>query len=269
MTPYRRMLVSTLVLATLSAASPASQAQDGSNAVSGYFAFGAAILPEYEGADALQGIPFIAGRLQWGHEYIAIEGTSVRANILSSPSWELGPIASWTFGRDDDVENAAVARMAPVDDTLELGGFVAHSWADVGMKGDALRLELKALGDTGDVHGGWQSTVTAGYMAALDGRWTVGADVSATLASDDFANTYFGVSATDAAASGLPAFRARGGLKDVGISVNASYALDGNWSLVGYAGYRRLVGDAADSPIVDHAGSPDQFSAGMGVGFSF
>ncbi len=49
-----------------------------------------------------------------------------------------------------------------------------------------------------------------------------------------------------------------GEFKDVGLHMIANYSFNSNWSLVGNLGYKRLVGDAEDSPIVDDAGSADQ-----------
>ncbi|MDX2235894.1 MAG: MipA/OmpV family protein [Hyphomonadaceae bacterium] len=247
----------------------AAYAQDTASGPQGYLALGAAVLPEYEGADAGQTLPFVAARVAWGHRYVAVEGVSARANLLDARSWEAGPVASITFGRDDDVDSVRVARLVPVDDAIELGGFVARTWDDVGVDGGEARLEWRATADAGDAHGGWQSTVTAGYGAPLGARWRVGADVSVTVVNDAFADTYFSVTPADALASGLPTYRAEGGAKDVGVSANAVYAMTETWSITGFVGYRRLLGDAADSPIVRVEGAADQISAGVGVGFSF
>lgn len=267
MTMKKYSLVSALIVAGAGVSALPAFAQ--SDDVHGYAAIGAALLPEYEGADAQQVIPFVAGRAQWGQRYIAIEGVSARANVLTSATWEAGPVASITFGRDDDIERTSVAKLPELDDAVELGAFVAYSLSGVARDGDALRFEARATGDASNVYGGWQSSVSAGYAAPLGERFRLGADVSATLVSDDYADTYFSVTTASAAASGLRAYQAAGGLKDVGISLSGSWAFTDRWSLNGFAGYRRLLGDAADSPIVDLEGTPDQFSAGLGVGFSF
>jgi MipA family protein len=48
-----------------------------------------------------------------------------------------------------------------------------------------------------------------------------------------------------------------------------TYMLDRNWGLYTYAGYDRLVRDAADSPIVREFGSRNQWSGGLGFFYSF
>lgn len=85
----------------------------------------------------------------------------------------------------------------------------------------------------------------------------------ATWASNDYMDTYFGVTMAEAGPS-LSAFDADSGFATIGISARASYAwseittlhLQGNWD--------RFVGDAEKSPIVK-AGSEDQYSIGVGV----
>ncbi len=68
---------------------------------------------------------------------------------------------------------------------------------------------------------------------------------------------------------GLAAFDGGSGFKDVGLQIEASYAVSDNWALNGQAGYQRLLTDAADSPLVDQEGSADQFLALIGVTYRF
>ncbi|WP_439534720.1 MipA/OmpV family protein [Polymorphobacter sp.] len=95
------------------------------------------------------------------------------------------------------------------------------------------------------------------------------ADVGASYANDDYAATYFTVTPAGGLASGLAAFDAKGGLKDVGAQLTASYRIGDNWGFAVNAGYRRLLGDFADSPVVAKGGSADQLSGGVGIFFSF
>ncbi|MGF1463829.1 MAG: MipA/OmpV family protein, partial [Maricaulaceae bacterium] len=68
-----------------------------------------------------------------------------------------------------------------------------------------------------------------------------------------------------AAASGLDVFDAGAGFRDVGLSSVLSYQLSKRWSLNSVVSYSRLIGDAADSPIVTEEGSPNQVFFGMNV----
>ena len=69
--------------------------------------------------------------------------------------------------------------------------------------------------------------------------------------------------------TGLPAYNPGGGVHSLGAEAGLTYRLGRRWGLFGYAGYDRLIGDAADSPIVRAFGSRDQFSGGLGLFYEF
>lgn len=67
--------------------------------------------------------------------------------------------------------------------------------------------------------------------------------------------------------SGLPVYALKAGLRDVGLSAKVSYALTETWDLQLLGSYKRLLGDAADSPIVNTEGAADQVSAAVAVAY--
>ena len=95
------------------------------------------------------------------------------------------------------------------------------------------------------------------------------ADVSATYASGDYMRRYYTVTASGSAASGLARFTAKSGVKDIGLTLTTSYQLTPKWSVIGFAGYKRLMGSAKDSPVVSREGNANQLRGGIGLGFSF
>lgn len=88
--------------------------------------------------------------------------------------------------------------------------------------------------------------------------------------SDEFMDTYFGVSATEAGAPGsrLTVFNPDNGLSSASVEARLNYAWDDRTTLHFNAGWERLIGDASDSPIVV-LGDEDQFTAGMGISYRF
>ncbi len=242
------------------------QAED-SDDISGYATIGIAALPDYEGADDHRILPLVDGKLFWGERYIAVEGPAIRANVLNSETVEFGPIASFTFGRDAEIEDQAVARLGRIDDAYEVGLFGAVNFDVTG--NDTLRIGLQGVQDVSDVHDGFVITGSATYTAPVGKRLTLMFDLGASYASDDYAETYFSVTPAGTLASGLATFNAEGGLKDVGAQLTATYLVGDNWGIAANAGYRRLLGDFADSPVVAVGGNPDQLSGGLGVFFTF
>jgi outer membrane scaffolding protein for murein synthesis (MipA/OmpV family) len=76
--------------------------------------------------------------------------------------------------------------------------------------------------------------------------------------------TYFAVTPDQALASvaGLGVYDAEAGFKDVFVGGTAKIALSELWTLRFSARYARLIGDAADSPLVE---SENQWTAGVGL----
>jgi len=99
-------------------------------------------------------------------------------------------------------------------------------------------------------------------------EWSVGPRTS--FAAGDYMDTYFGVTAAEAAASGgrLTAYDPGAGFKSVGLASRISYNVTDDVRLHLQGGYDRLVGDAASSPIAK-AGDKNQFSIGLGATYRF
>lgn len=82
--------------------------------------------------------------------------------------------------------------------------------------------------------------------------------------STNFTDTYFGISASESTASGLPQYDASGGLISGGVVLGARYLFNERWGVEGEASWERLVNDAADSPITA-LGSNDQYSVKLNL----
>ena len=89
-----------------------------------------------------------------------------------------------------------------------------------------------------------------------------------SFATSAYMQTYFGVTPAEAAQSGLPSYAPNGGFKGAGFEVGSRYAFTPQWSVISTVAYEKLLGDAADSPIV-RAGSDNQFTAKLGLSYRF
>lgn len=116
---------------------------------------------------------------------------------------------------------------------------------------------------------GFLLTLNAGYNLPLSAGWNLSFIVSTTYADGDYMNSYFSVDGGDSRRSGLDKFNADSGFRDVGLELMAHYNFYGNWNAMALARYTRLIGDAADSPIVDDEGSANQFFGGILFIYSF
>lgn len=266
--PLRGLVCAAAVLAACAFAAPV-QAQESEPRVSGFVGLGGFIAPDYEGSDDYQVLPFAAARLAYDGYYLQTRGLGVRANVIPFDAVDFGPVVSFKGARDDDVDSTAVSRMAEVDSAVEAGVFLRIPVRGVLSARDELSFDFQADTDVADGHDGTVATIGMGYDFPIAEKLRLGLSASASYADDDYMGSYFTVDAADSAAGGLARYDAGAGVKDIGLSANARYSLVGAWGLTGFAGYTRLLGDAADSPVVDDEGSADQFRAGLGVSYSF
>lgn len=118
-------------------------------------------------------------------------------------------------------------------------------------------------------HDGWVARGGVDYVMRQGDDWLISVGPRVTWADGKQHDAYFGISPDEAIASGLPAFDADGGIQSYGATLGAEVALTNSLGLAGYAGYERLTGDAADSPVTRNFGSRDQFSFGAALTYSF
>nr|WP_298688605.1 MipA/OmpV family protein [uncultured Dongia sp.] len=229
---------------------------------------GGVVVPDYDGSEDYSVSPMIAGKLSYDTYYIQLRGLDAKINVSPFEGFEFGPSIGFASGRDD-VKNNRVDRMRNIDSTVEGGVFAKMSMEELLDPTDELAFEIEVMTDLGDVHNGTTISFGPSYSFSPSESVRLGVDLSATYASGNYTDTYFGVDAGDARRSGLSPFDADGGIKDVGVMFNATYQWNKNWGITGIAGYTQLVGDAADSPIVDDEGASGQAIVGAGLVFSF
>jgi outer membrane protein len=87
---------------------------------------------------------------------------------------------------------------------------------------------------------------------------TLAGGAAFTYGRENYRDEYFGVRASDALASGLPVYQPGAGMRDVRGWATALFHLSPQWHLSAGVMYSRLVGDAADSPLVAERGSKNQ-----------
>lgn len=223
-----------------------------------YAALGPALTPDYEGSDYYEVLPLVIARWIKRGRYAELVGAKLRANLIAESLWQFGPVLRWNRARGN-VESGPVDRMEHIDGALEAGGFFGALLRDPDAPRRRLGLEVEALQDVWGVHDGYVLNLDLSGGTPLNDNWAVDVSITSTWASNAYMSTYFGVNASDAVRSGLQPFRASSGFKDVAFSANISYSLSDHWGVAMSGRYQRLLGDAADSPVVASAGSPNQY----------
>jgi outer membrane scaffolding protein for murein synthesis (MipA/OmpV family) len=218
--------------------------------------------PEFPGAKTLLIAPIPSVTLRHVGEPIpfAAPDQSVGLGLLGHrDGFDFGPVGTVRFKRDDEHVGAPVG---DVGFTVEAGAFV-QTWV-----GPNLRLRAEGRRGFGGHHG-WLGDLSADVVVRDDDRTIFSIGPRLRLADDRFENAYFGISPAASARTGIPVYRPRGGLYEVGAVTSIVHQLSPRWGVTAFAGYNRLMRDAGASPIVRRFGSRDQLSGGLGLTYTF
>lgn len=253
-------LAAPAVAAALLLAGPAAAQERPARIVT--IGLGAQVYPKFPGADSLGVFPMPIIDFRREGEPLPFEAAddSFGFGLLGRDSQvNIGPAVRMTNRRRPEDVGAAVDR---VGRTVEVGGF-AELYV---MPAFRLRAEgRKGLGG----HRGWSGDVMADYVMRGGEDWLFSIGPRLRIADADYMNAFYGVTPAAAARTGLPVHAADAGIHAVGAIATLRYQVSPAIGVHSYAGYDRLTGDAADSPIVRSFGSRDQFSAGLGLSYSF
>ena len=240
---------------------------------------GAAVLPSYEGSDSsvVTVAPLLRGSVK-GFNFSA-QGPGVSVDLLRESrgaklDLQAGPVLSLNLDRTSRINDPVVERLGDIGVAVQGGGFVGVAVNGLLNPFDTAGVRVDVVTDLGSVHDGTLVTPSINYATPLSTALYATVSVAATRASGNYMDRYFSVTPAGALASGLPAFRADGGWKNVGGSLAVLYDLsgdlrDGGIGLFATGGYSRLQESARRSPIVTLRGDPDQLFAAAGVSYTF
>ena len=257
-------LVSGLVVAAvLAVAAQPAQAADYT------VGLGAALVPDYEGSDDYTAAPnwlFSATDLYDPNTFVRITGPVLRSNFVPHPQMRAGLWGQYVPERDD-VDNNRVDDLDNTDLSVMVGGTVG--WDLFPQPTLSLTPAIDAGGDVANGNG-YLVTPRLSYFNALpESKFSLGSEVFATWASDDYMEEYFGIGQRASARSGLDTYNADAGFKDFGFGVTTTYSFTETWSTTLAAQYKRMLNDAEDSPVVNDVGNENQFLAAFTVNYKF
>lgn len=226
---------------------------------------GIASRPSYPGSDdqRISAFPFVSlayGRFFLGAEPGSSSGGGVGMHFYRSRGIRLGATLTADFRKPrEESDDPSLQGMGDIERTVRAGLFASTTlgW-----------LTLRAS-TASDIGGHDQGTLVRfdalGHYRATD-KLTLSAGPGITWADGERAQTFFGVTAAQSAASGLPAYQAGSGVESVRFTLSARYAFDRRWAAGAFFSAGRLQGDAADSPITQ---SRVQNSAGLFASYRF
>lgn len=257
-------------------AGPDSSAYDGDYLIVGV---GVGSVPSYEGSDDRVLLPAagVTGRI--GGIAIGARSAGISLDFVEEPDdsrigFALGPVIRYRDNRSAHIRDAAVALLGKRKGIIEGGIATGVSFRKLLTPQDSLTVGADIRWDVSGHGGGRVASVGVSYFTPINHAMVIGASLSGDLIDDRYADYNFGIDEAGAAASGLPAYDARGGLKNWALRAFGAYDLDrnilnGGFAIAAGVSYSRLVGSAAETPTTSLRGSRDQVIFGGGIAYTF
>ncbi|MEH6788099.1 MAG: MipA/OmpV family protein [Paracoccus sp. (in: a-proteobacteria)] len=186
--------------------------------------------PTYPGAEDAEVSPWVI----WQNARLGGAGGEKQGFSIAPSLGLVGP--------RDPSDDAALAGLDKIDRSYEIGAKVSYGAGPVTAYGTLRRGFGGNEGLTGEVG--------ATYRTDLSDRVTLWSGLELGYGNDDYNGTYFGVSPSEAIASGYSTYSPGGGFNSAAIKFRARYAINDKTAILGEVEYGKLIGDAADSPIV-------------------
>jgi outer membrane protein len=250
------LVAAALILPAWSAAS----AQD-SNVIRVRIGAGAQLQPTFIGSKSSDVAPLFHINVAHGTSpfRFAAPDDSPSIAVISSGGFSVGPAVNLQSRREESDLDAPVGS---VRRTIDVGAFAQYLvFGSFRIRGEL----LKGLNG----HHGLLGSIGADKIWRDGDKYVFSIGPRILLSDARFQRAYFGVTPAASLASGLPAYRPNGGVYALAVASGITYALDKRWGVFGFGRYERLVGDAARSPIIRDLGSRNQWSAGIGLNYTF
>src|SRR4051794_31739399 len=222
---------------------------------------GAQVIPDYVGAKDHRIFPLWDIDFAHGDDLFRFEAPddSFGIPLIDKGGFAAGPAAKLESKREDSKVGAAVGK---VPTTFEVGAFAQYDF------GNSFRLRGDVRKGIGGQEGIVGSIGADAYWRDGD-RYVFSIGPRLLFSDERYQRAFFGVSPAASLATGLPVYSPGGGPHAVAVASGLSYQFNPRFGMFGYARYERLIGDAANSPIIRQFGSRDQLSGGIGLSYTF
>ncbi len=221
------------------------------------------VMPTFEGSDgyALKPFPLVDIRRTGTPANFKSPRDSWTLSFYDSEAFHIGAVGGARLPRKES-DDVNLRGLGDVGWTVELGGF-AEYWPSQWLR---TRVELRqGIGG----HHGLVSDISADLVLPVAPKLVLSGGPRLSLATAQALEPYFGVSAAQSVASGLPVYNVAGGVRSFGAGAQARYEWSAQWASHVFVEYDRLSGSVANSPLVMLRGTRDQVTTGIGITYTF
>lgn len=223
----------------------------------------ASLAPRYMGASgglAFFGAPMVSMGKSGRVAPFQSRSDNISFALIDTDMFRMGPVGKILFSRQDSDRD--LRGLGTVKWGAEVGGFIdiyPTSW--LRLRGE-VRQGFRA-------HSGVVADFSADVFHDITPTIRLSGGPRLTYATDSYYRSYFGVNATQSAASGLAVYSPGSGIKSAGIGGAITWKATDKLTTSLFAEYSRLMGPAADSSLVKQRGDVNQYLIGVSATYRF
>jgi MipA family protein len=220
--------------------------------------------PKFEGArhHTIWFHPIIDYREVGSREWLSLPNDGFDFPVIVTDNFRAGPVVNGRWERDVSSLMRGFRHIGSINLSAEAGAFV--EWWPV----ECLRTRVEVRDAVFGARGIVADLSTDGVWRPRE-RWTLTAGPRLSLADGAFMRSYYSVDDAQSIMSGLPTYSAPAGVRSFGAGSMAKYKWSDSVSTMAFLEYQRLGNTAAESPLIDERGSPNQLTVGVGLSYSF
>lgn len=217
------------------------------------FELGAGVMygPKYDGSDESEAkaLPMASAEYKDGLFFANI-WDGIGSYPIKGENYKLGGSIGSGHGRKESDDPKNLRGMGDID-----------SEVTATIKGEYMIGPVQISGEvtSGSESYGTTAKLELGSMIPVNEKLMMMGSVGPTWVDEKHMQSYFGVSAAQAARSGYSRYDAGSGVKSVGVNIGAVYKVSKNWDTMLMVSSDKLLNDAADSPITKKDSSSSVF----------
>jgi len=220
--------------------------------------------PKFEGArhHTFWFHPIIDYRTVGSREWLSLPNDGFDFPLIVTDSFRAGPVVNGRWERDVSSLERGFRHVGAINLSAEAGVFA--EWWPAGF----MRTRVEARDAVFGAHG-VVADLSADAVWRPEDRWTLTAGPRLSVADRAFMRTYYSIDEEQSITSGLPTYSAPPGVRSYGAGSMVKYKWSDALATMMFVEYQRLGNTAAESPLIDERGSPNQLTAGVGMSVSF
>ena len=218
---------------------------------------GPVVRPDYFGSNDYEIAPDPQAYVKF-RNFLFLDDDGADFALFGFSRFSFGPTLRLVRDRRAE-DNPALAGLPEVGTTFEFGGFAATNF----LNRYSVRFKVRHGIKTG--HRGTIVDASTTALLFRYGRLSTSLTAQASWIGNRYADAYFTVTPEQSVASGLPAYDANAGFRDIGGSFNTYINIGRRWSINPYVTYNYIFDGIAATPIIAQEGDRHQFTTGFHI----